>query len=216
MKNLFLTFTATLVTLCMTLSQAQAQGDELKPRFGIKGGANLSNLYTKDVDDNNMLTGFNAGVFAKLPVTSTFAIQPELYYTTKGAESTYNNTFVQGTARFNLNYIELPVLAVVNVSKYFNVHAGPYAAFLLNGSATNKSNVTLFNFENNINTDDFNKFDFGLALGLGVDLGALGFGLRYNYGLTTVGKERTFLGTNYTFPDGKNSVLSLYASFALN
>lgn len=216
MKKIFLTLTATLVTLCMSLSQAQAQDDELKPRFGIKAGANLSNLYTKDVDDNNMLAGFNAGVFAKLPVTSTFSIQPELYYTTKGNESKYNNTFVKGTARFNLNYIELPVLAVVNVSKYFNVHAGPYAAYLLNGKATNESNVTLFNFQNNINTDDFNKFDFGLAVGLGVDLGALGFGLRYNYGLTTVGKERSFLGTNYTFPDGKNSVLSLYASFALN
>ncbi len=216
MKKLFITLTTAVVLMCTTLTQAQAQGDELKPRFGVRGGVNFSNLYTKDVDQNNMLTGFNLGVFAKLPVTNFLAIQPELYFTTKGGESTYNNAFVKGTARFNVNYIELPVLVVVNIGKYFNVHAGPYAAFLLSGKATNKSNVTLFNFENNLDTNDFNKLDFGLAAGIGADLGGVGFGVRYNYGLTTVGKERTFLGTNYTFPDGKNSVLSLYASFSLN
>ncbi len=216
MKKLFITLTAAVALMCTTLTQAQAQDDELKPRFGIKGGVNFSNLYTKDVDDNNVLTGFNLGVFAKLPVASFLAIQPELYFTTKGGESTYNNAFVNGTARFSLNYIELPVLAVVNIGKYFNVHAGPYAAFLLSGKTTNKSNVTLFDFEDNLDTDDFNKLDFGVAAGIGADLGGVGFGVRYNYGLTTVGKERTFLGTNYTFPDGKNSVLSLYASFSLN
>ncbi len=215
MKNIFLTFTVAVAFICITFSQAKAQ-DDVKPRFGIKGGVNFSNLYTKDVDQNNILTGFNLGVFAKLPVTNFLAIQPELYFTTKGGESTYNNAFVKGTARFSLNYVELPVLAVVNITKNFNIHAGPYAAFLLSGKATNKSNVTLFNFENNLNTDDFNKLDFGLAAGFGVDLGSVSFGVRYNYGLTTVGKERSFFGTNYTFPDGKNSVLSLNASFSLN
>ena len=216
MKNLFLTFTAAAALICMTFSQAQAQDDELKVRLGVKGGVNFSNLYTENVDENNALVGFNLGVFAKLPITNFLAIQPELYFTTKGNETTYNNTFVNGTARFNLNYIELPVLAVVNVSKYFNIHAGPYAAFLLSGKASNKSNVTLFNFEDKLDTNDYNKLDFGLALGVGADLGGVGFGIRYNYGLTKVGKERTFAGTNYTFPDGKNSVLSLYASFSLN
>ena len=216
MKKSFLTLATAIILICTTITQAQAQDDELKVRFGVKGGVNFSNLYTKDVDQNNMLVGFNLGVFAKLPIASFLAIQPELYFTTKGAESTYNNAFVKGTARFTMNYIELPVLAVVNISKYFNVHAGPYAAFLLSGKATNKSNVTLFNFENNLDTNDYNKLDFGLALGIGVDLGGVGFGARYNYGLTTVGKERTFVGTNYTFPDGKNSVLSIYASFSLN
>ena len=216
MKKLFFTFATAIVLTCTAHTQAQAQDDELKARFGVRGGVNFSNLYTKNVDENNVLTGFNVGVFAKLPVASFLAIQPELYFTTKGGESTYNNTFVKGTARFSMNYIELPVLAVVNISKYFNVHAGPYAAFLLSGKATNKSNVTLFNFEDKLDTNDYNKLDFGLALGIGADLGGVGFGVRYNYGLTSVGKERTFLGTNYTFPDGKNSVLSFYASIALN
>ena len=43
-------------------------------KIGIKGGVNFSNLYTEDVDDNNVLTGFNVGLFAKLPITEMFAI----------------------------------------------------------------------------------------------------------------------------------------------
>jgi hypothetical protein len=31
--------------------------------FGFKGGLNFSNLYTDNVDDNNVLTGFNAGLY---------------------------------------------------------------------------------------------------------------------------------------------------------
>jgi hypothetical protein len=45
-------------------------------------GLNFSNLYTDTVDDNNVLTGFNA-VYAKFPITNSIAIQPEISYTTK-------------------------------------------------------------------------------------------------------------------------------------
>lgn len=87
--------------------------DSAKLKFGVKGGVNFSNLYTEDVDDNNVLAGFNLGLFARLPITQTFAIQPELSYTTKGAELEYNNAFVNGTSTFKLNYLELPVLLVI-------------------------------------------------------------------------------------------------------
>lgn len=183
-------------------------------KFGIKGGVNFSNMYTNDVDDENVLTGFNLGVFAKLPINSFIAIQPELYYTTKGSELTYNNSFAQGTAKFRMNYIEAPLLLVVNLTKNFNIHGGGYVAYLVDGKATNNSDNNLFDSEEELDNDDFNKIDAGLAAGLGIDIGAFGIGARYNYGLTTVGKERTFGGTNYTFPDGKNSVLNIYAAFS--
>jgi len=183
-------------------------------KFGVKGGVNFSNMYTDDVDDENVLTGFNVGLFAKVPVTSFVSVQPEVNFTTKGSELTYNNAFTQGKAKFRMNYIEVPLLLVVNVTKNLNIHAGPYLAYLIDGKVTNDSDVNSFDFENTINTDDFNRFDAGLAAGLGLDLDALSFGARYNYGLTTIGKERNFNGTNYTFPDGKNSVLSFYVGLS--
>jgi hypothetical protein len=194
----------------MTLTNANAQ--ENVSKFGVKGGVNFSNLYTEDVDDNNMLTGFNVGFFAKLPIANNIALQPEISYTGKGAELVYNNAFVSGTAQFKLDYIEVPLLLVVNVTKNFNIHAGPYAAYMVSAKTTNKSDSGSYNFEDNIDTDDFNKFDAGLAGGVGIDLEPVSFGVRYNYGLTKIGKEDS--STSFSSPDAKNSVLSFYAAFA--
>lgn len=214
MKNLKTILALVLLTSVSHVTFAQTT-DSSKLKFGFKGGVNFSNLYTDDVEDNNVLTGFNVGLFARLPITQTFAIQPELLYTTKGAELEYNNAFVNGTSTFKLNYLELPVLLVINVSENFSVHGGPYIAYLIDGQATNDSQGTLFDVENNLDNDDYNKFDSGVAFGIGYDTDAVGFGVRYSYGLQKVGKERNYNGTDYTFPDGKNSVINLYLSYTI-
>lgn len=184
---------------------------------GIKGGVNLSNLYTDDAEKEKMLLGLNIGLFAKVPIARYIAIQPELYFITKGAEITYNNPFVAGTGRFRYNYIEMPILLVINVNENFNIHGGPYAAYMVSGDVKNQTSNSVFDFENNINTDDYNRFDVGVAAGAGIDIGAVGLGARYSYGINKVGKERTFLGTTtYTFPNAHNSVVSFYMTISLN
>lgn len=216
MKKSIITIAASFFVLCALSVSVQAQVNKDLPRLGIKGGVNFSSLYTQDSYDTKMLTGFNIGLFSKVPITQHIALQPEFYFTTKGAEVTYNNTFVDGIARFKLNYLELPLLLAINVTDNFNIHAGPYAAYLLSGKVSNESNVNVFDFEENVNSDDFNRVDVGLAVGAGVDVGSLGIGVRYNYGLSTVGKEKSFLGTTYTFPDAKNGVLNFYVALAIN
>lgn len=206
---------ASLLFSCIGFTNVQAQDAISKPAtIGFKGGINFSNLYSDNVDDNNVLTGFNAGLYAKLPITKSFAIQPEVYYTTKGAELTYNNAIANGVAKFNVNYIEVPVLAVINLTENLNIHAGPYAAYMVSGKTTNDSNFT--NSETTLDTNDFERFDAGIAAGVGLDFELLSFGVRYNYGLTKVGKERSIGGTTYTYPDAKNSVLNVYIGLALN
>jgi hypothetical protein len=218
MKKLITIVSATLISLTFMpeLSHAQVTGEDLQARFGIRGGLNFSNLYTKNGDeDSDMKVGYNVGLFGKLPITRQFAIQPELYYTTKGAKTSYSSMFVNGTADFNLNYLELPILAVVNITDNINIHAGPYFSYLVSGKVRNDSNISLFDFEDNINNDDYNKFDAGLAVGLGVDVGRVGIGARYNYGLSKVGKDKSFAGFDYKFPDAVNGVASLYISISL-
>jgi hypothetical protein len=39
-------------------------------------------------------------VCTKFPITNSVSIQPEISYTTKGAELSYNNAFANGTAKF--------------------------------------------------------------------------------------------------------------------
>ncbi|UTN06565.1 PorT family protein [Flavobacterium bizetiae] len=205
------------LTLFLTASfgMLHAQDNNVNTEFGIKGGFNMSNLYGSgdDVDDNNVLYGFNAGVYATLPISDFIAIQPEILFTTKGAKLEYNNALVSGDAKFKLNYIEVPLLVRVNITKNFNVHAGGYASYLVSSKVKGDGDIS---FDEDVDTDDLNKFDAGIAAGVGVDFSPLSIGLRYNYGLTTVGKERTVAGTTYTFPDAKNSNLTLYLSYKLN
>ena len=167
----------------------------------------MSNLYTDDADDENVLFGFNAGVYATLPVSDFIAIQPELLFTTRGSELEYDNVGDNQKIKFKLNYIELPLLVRANITKNFNVHAGGYASYLVSSKVTGEGPL---DFEQEYDTDDFNKFDAGLAVGLGVDFSPLSVGLRYNYGLTTIVKD----GDDSS--DIKNSNLSLYLSYRLN
>ncbi|WP_246020681.1 porin family protein [Flavobacterium humi] len=203
-----------MIGFTQTAMAQEPNPEQCQVRFGVKGGVNFSNMYTDDVDDENVLTGFHVGVFAKMQFNDNIALQPELLYTTKGSELTYNNAFAEGTAKFRLNYIEAPVLLVVNLTDNLNVHAGPYFAYLIDGKATNDSDANFFDSEEELDNDDFNKFDFGLSAGLGFDFDSFSVGARYNYGLTTVGKDRDFGGTTYTFPDGKNSAINVYAAFS--
>jgi hypothetical protein len=184
--------------------------------IGIKGGANFSNLFVDEIDDQNVLIGYHFGVFSKFNLSNLVSVLVEAQYTTKGAKLTYGGEVLGGTAKFSLKYIEVPVLMVLQATPNFNIHAGPYIAYLIGGKVTNESDVTLFDFENNINTDNFNKLDAGLAAGLGLDFNNFSLGARYYYGMTVVGKEGTFNELTYTFPDGKNSLFSVYLAVALN
>ncbi|OXB22565.1 hypothetical protein B0A80_15765 [Flavobacterium tructae] len=203
------------LTLFLTASfgMLHAQNNNVNPEYGIKGGFNMSNLYSSDANDENILYGFNAGLYATLPISDFIAIQPEILFTTKGAKLEYNNALASGESKFRLNYIEVPLLVRVNITRNFNVHAGGYASYLVSSKVTGRGD---FNFEQEIDTNDLNKFDAGLSAGVGVDFDPISIGLRYNYGLTTIGKERTVAGTTYTFPDAKNSNLTLYLSYKLN
>ena len=97
---------------------------------GIKGGINLSSLTTDGNSDKNLKIGFHAGVYDKIPVGESFAIQPELLYSVKGIKLNYDdNTFADGETRFNLNYIDLPVKFVFNLSDDFEFQFGPYVSY---------------------------------------------------------------------------------------
>ena len=208
MKNLNKRIAILTVITTSLFHTAQAQVSA-EPSVGVKGGVNFSNMYVEDVDDENMLVGFNIGLYANMPVSSGVSFQPEFNFTTKGSEVTYSNIFDSGTRKFTLSYLEAPVLLKANISENFNLHFGPYFAFLLDSKIKNVSSDGSSTFTD-LDEDDFNRFDFGLSGGIGFDFKDIGIGLRYNYGLTTVGKEQEIGGTTYNALDAKNSNANLY------
>ena len=202
------------IVFFLAVIQIVTAQEKIEYKLGFKGGVNFTNVGTTTGVTNKSLTGVHFGIFAKLPITNKVAIQPELYFTTKGGELTYQNVIVDGTAKFNLNYIEVPVLAVFKIFPGFNFQVGPYASYLVNSKVTNVSDVT-FNFEDNIQSGDFKKFDTGIVAGFGVEVKKVEIGVRYNFGLLKVGKDKTYSGGNYIFPDGKNSAINAYVSYSI-
>jgi hypothetical protein len=206
MKTNLKLFMGTLIIIASSFTAAQAQD----ARMGVKGGLNVSNLYVDDVNDENSRIGFSAGFYGQILSNEFFAIQPELLYSTKGSENEYDG-FIDQNVKFNLNYLEVPVLAVFKLGKVAELHAGGYGGYLLNANIDYSGDV--FNGGEDLDRDNFNTFDYGLVGGLGLNFGDVQIGTRYNYGLAKLAKTdnaKDILG------DSKNSVANVYIAFNLN
>jgi hypothetical protein len=200
-----------MVVVVSAQEQQTSAEKSLTPKFGIKGGLNLSNLYTDQADNNNLKTGLNLGFYAKIPLTKGFSIQPELIYSGKGAKLTYNNFILgKGEYRFNLNYVEVPVLAVINLASNLNIQAGGYVSYLASANIKDLKNDGTIKNITDLKADNFNRFDYGLVGGIGVDVMNFTIGARYNYGLQELGSSGI---AGQLTKNSKNSVIALYIGF---
>lgn len=205
-----------LVFIIATTGTSGAQEKAEPPELGIKAGINLSNLYTTDASVPDMIYGFNAGIYMKAPLTKVIAIQPEFYVSTKGASIRYNDPLLDGTASFNLTYLELPVLCEIQVSPHIKFEFGPYISCLVGARVTNMADIKLFDFQKNVDANQFNRLDAGFIIGAGIVVHTVTVGARYAYGFATVGKPQTFSGISYTIPNANNGVVSFYMTIPLN
>ncbi len=177
---------------------------------GIKGGVNLSTLSIDDNNDKNMKLGFNVGVFNKIALTESFAIQPELLYSRQGLKVEYDG-IADGETKFNLNYINLPVKLVFNLSEDFEFQFGPYVGYLINANLKSDAEVLgLFDIdsEDDVDRKNFNSIDYGLTAGLAFDLKPLIVGFNYNLGLSQVAKDDEF--SYNMLGNAKNRVIQVY------
>ncbi len=178
---------------------------------GIKGGLTMSNFYIdeEDLDDENARFGINAGFFSQIMYFETFGIQPELLYTSKGVEGVYGGVIDQ-TVKFNLSYIDLPILAVFRPIEVLDFYAGPFIGFLLSSNVEFSGTI---DGESEIDRDNLNTFDYGVTAGIAYNFGNLRAGLRYNLGMQNLADSdvgRLLLG------DSKNSYGQLYIAFNLS
>lgn len=191
--------------MVLSLSAVKAQ----EARMGVKGGLNISNLYVDNVNDENSRLGFNVGLYGQILSNEFFAIQPELLYTTKGSKNEYDG-FVDQDVKFNLNYLEVPVLAVFKLGEVAELHAGGYGSYLLGANVSYAGD--LINGGEELDRDNFKSYDYGLVGGLSLNFGNVQIGTRYNYGFVKLAKTdnaKTVLG------DSKNSVAQVYVAFNL-
>ena len=179
-------------------------------RNGVRGGANFTNLYVEDVNDENLKLGLNLGIWHQTQGNDLLAFQSELNFSSKGSEIVYNNFLGSGKYRFNLNYLELPVLAVFKIGPV-HLHAGPYAALLVGSNIKDVDSDGDINNIESLDTDDFNRFDYGLSGGAACNFESGMVGARYNYGLREVGKSGSFAGE--ALDNSKNAGFQIFVAF---
>ena len=161
--------------------------------IGPKAGVNIASISGDDADQIlegqtlDSKTGFAGGLFFMYQFSNMFAIQPEAYYTMKGA--TYSESGADLT--ISLDYIEVPVLVkfiipIQGSNIKPSIFAGPSIGF----NMTAKSKVE-FDGESQENDfkDETKSTEFSLAFGGGLGFpvgnGELGVDIRYLLGMST-------------------------------
>lgn len=209
MKKHLLSALFMLLTLATCYAQEQEQEDALGPRkiqrnhnelsgadainagFGIKGGVNFADVYgQKNLVSTDPITDFHAGVYAQFALSRSLSLQVESLYSRKG--------FEMEAVEHRFDYLEVPLLAVYNLSDRFSLHLGPQVSIMMAAKQDGRE----------LNLDDLNTFDYGLAGGAEARFSFVRVGARYNRGFTDLLDE----GDNgLTIGRGlKNNVLQVY------
>ena len=115
----------------------------------------------------------------------------------------------EGEAKFNLNYLEVPVLAVIKLGGAAELHFGPYWSYLLSANIDYDGDTDTFD---ELDRDDFRDWDFGIAGGVGLNFGATQIGVRYSKGLR---KLENSSNAEAMVGDAKNSCAQLYIAFSM-
>lgn len=209
-KNIFITLL--LVMHHMLLGQQQNMSNSVlndlekdnnghSLTWGIRAGANLHQLYGKDIDyifdDSNsrLQTGFNIGFFVNTQLGNHWSINHELQLSQRKMGISLNDE-VNGSyeSSLRLYYIDLLPANVTYQYKNLQVYAGPYISTLLSASLSRKdengkkyNDKSIFgDAENNENNNKYlQKFDFGFNAGLDYQLSnQWGLGMCYTNGFT--------------------------------
>lgn len=196
----------------------------VKSQVYVQGGVNFANITTSKsgaTQNSNMLTTFNAGIMGRSNSTEPIALEAGLLLSGKGAKSnTYltsssDDNYVKTT--FNPLYLELPVNFVLRLplesKNNIFINAGPYIAMGIGGKSKMETKilgtVTKSSSDIEFNDDDpsttqqedasYNKlkrFDYGINLGAGFDVGKVIIKANYGLGLAKINSTQTDNSSN--------------------
>ena len=150
--------------------------------FGAKGGVNFTNMTSDGFQDKDSRTGFHLGLLAEIPVGDRFSVQPEVLYSTQGTKKATSMFLGNSVTRdYQLDYIQVPVLAKIYLIEGLSVEVGPSFNFLANEEVKRTSGTT----SSTTDTDFGSSFEFGGALGASYKFRGGIFGsARYTQGFT--------------------------------
>ncbi|GLB53849.1 hypothetical protein NBRC110019_28900 [Neptunitalea chrysea] len=171
-----------IVSLMFTALCVNAQAS-----FGVKAGVNVASLTGKFPYGQKSKIGLNAGFVSEFPMSDSFSIQPELFYSDKGTQV----VLTDGTAvKYKLDYVELPVLAKIYFAEGFSsFEIGPQIGLKLSEKVDGTA----------VEEDYARDFDTSLVAGLSYKFeGGIFVTTRYIYGIPDQFIKAKFMGSNYS------------------
>lgn len=149
---------------------------------GVKGGVNFSNQnfnYTSSDESFDLgtasLTSYHFGMFAEIPLSNKFRIQPELLYSKEGASI---NLFITEFKQ-TFGFLKIPVLLEYQLLDRLSFQAGPQLGIVL----TEKLDVPIEDIE--IAEGAYKNVEASIAIGTEFDISKrILLGARYNFGIT--------------------------------
>ncbi len=198
MKKLLFFFGALLIT-----SSTFAQFE-----YGVKAGANASYLTHSELD---IKTGVALGGFLNYRFNKTLSLGTELMFSQQGVKIREEGRFLNESMEYNtadyykaykLNYLNIPLMAKVNLYKGFYTNAGVQMGILLQdiykldveGMDEHDKKTSLSDYK------DVTPMDFGMNVGLGYEhKSGLVLDVRYNLGFINALKNETDKHMNSVF-----------------
>lgn len=113
-----------------------AQQEDMRGQFnfGLKAGANFSNVWDSKADDFSARGkfGFAGGAFLTIPLGDLLGLQPEVMFSQKGYRSSGS---IFGISNYEMkrtsNYLDIPLLLAIRPIPAVSILIGPQFSFLL-------------------------------------------------------------------------------------
>ena len=182
MKKLFV-MAAMVLSSVGAFAQYNAGDITLQPKVGL----NCTSI--TDADDADYKAGFVGGLEAEYHATPVVGISAGVLYSMQGAKATEQGV----EAKYNMNYINVPILANIYVAKGLALKAGVQPGFKVSSS------VNVGDVKVDDKSDAIKSVDFSVPVGISYEYMNVCLDARYNIGCTKVFKEG----------DGNHSVFQL-------
>jgi hypothetical protein len=195
------------------LRPAPAAAVQVLPGFLL--GLNLGKVSGLTSIDWSFRPGLLVGGYLNFALNKVVSIEPELYFTQKGAQHTDDIGAGIVTTSINLSYLEMPLLLKIAIplgEDYVTrprIFGGPTIGYMLRGVLRTRFEDYGGSSDQTGEFADLKRWETGAVVGVGLEIdvkgGLFNIDARYSWSLSTISTDP---------PDKKNKVFALVLGFA--
>lgn len=152
--------------------------------FGLKVGANLSNVYDTKGEEfkADPRFGLVTGAFISIPIGTYIGIQPEILFSQKGFQAT--GKILGSSYKFTrtTSYIDVPLLVALKPVPMLTILAGPQYSYLIKQKDEFSGGTSIIN-EEEFDNDDLRKNTLCFLGGIDLNLDPIVIGARVGWDL---------------------------------